>query len=1057
MNKNNLNIALNIEPQIQQQPQPIRGSIRKRQSVAVNVVRSEVGFQFEFHCVGKYTSKVIPNLFEMTIVRNSIVPYNIENVESNTCKTHQEIKEYILLEPVENYKKHDLICKNCLSLLNFKRGSDYKTRLFDAVIMENKEKIRQIRTDKIKISSSSSSDDCVEACKQTIIPCIDEFIYLSDNFEKEILSKIDGGNSKADEIREMKNFIASMELTPEGDPNVFGIGRNEGLKNKYINLALFLIKYTRSNNDNDKQNLSGISQYLKNHILSMISLRKVFIYRVTDWLRYLIGGFYEEIFTMENLPVDENFRKNLQVDYVSEEDLIKMRLFFEGELKKRDDHIRFLEDENAKLRLQIKDLTDNLCVMSENESALTDLQEKFKQLEDDWLKQKDIIQGLSNEINRLKGLNNEYLAQIDGLRNELLAAKKEYERKMQISLDQIRTEYERKISDLNNSLNQISLKYNELEKKYNIEIRQFQIDQENLINQLNNLKKMYETDVNKLNNDIKNLNNEIMSLKNTLNAKLADISQLVKERDSLRLSEDKLKAQLNQMEMNIKNLMNQLNKITQERDDFKNQLIIITQERDNLRNQIEALKSQIAGMEQALKNYSNNISNLNNERDDLKKQLIQMTQERDNYRNNLENLKNHLNQMEIQINNLMQNLSNLTNERDEARNQVMELKSHIERLKIDLNNLNQMKINLENRINDIQGRYDDLARNYSKLQNDFNTKISIIANLEGKINELNQIIQNLQDKINMYLNQIKKYERDIEDLRKINEDQRIKLLVIPELESEIIKLKNAISACRDEWNKLSESYEILLQDIKNQISNNELLRGIVLELQGKIENHNQQIGGFDNAVRQQIEILTRQTLAKKNIDLNQNNFEAVKKTSNDMDNLKTKVVRLESQKLNKSAIFSNVGFAIDESNPKSSIAIQRNNLKLPTSDGSTMYNVKQVVMQELPNNTTTTSYYQQNSNPINNLNYGVSGINMNNNPSIFRNNYNANEYSSFNNNYSQKPATSSVNFNNGNYDKNYGANVFNNYGNYGSTYNPSIISRNNDVINVNVTSEDNEK
>ena len=36
-------------------------------------------------------------------------------------------------------------------------------------------------------------------------------------------------------------------------------------------------------------------------------------------------------------------------------------------------------------------------------------------------------------------------------------------------------------------------------------------------------------------------------------------------------------------------------------------------------------------------------------------------------------------------------------------------------------------------------------------------------------------------------------------------------------------------------------------------------------------------------------------------------------------------------------------------------------------EGSTVYNVKQVVMQELPNQTTTTSYYQQNQNN----NYGI--------------------------------------------------------------------------------------
>ena len=68
---------------------------------------------------------------------------------------------------------------------------------------------------------------------------------------------------------------------------------------------------------------------LKNQIISLINLRKVIILRITDWLRYLIGGFYEEIHLLENLPLDENFRQSLQIDYVDESEIIKMRIFFE--------------------------------------------------------------------------------------------------------------------------------------------------------------------------------------------------------------------------------------------------------------------------------------------------------------------------------------------------------------------------------------------------------------------------------------------------------------------------------------------------------------------------------------------------------------------------------------------------------------------------------------------------------------------------------------------------------------------------------------------------------
>lgn len=775
-----------------------------------------------------------------------------------------------------------------------------------------------------------------------------------------------------------------MELTQEGDPNVFGIGRNEALKNKYIKLASFLIKYSRSNDDNIS--VSGMTESLKGHILSLIALRKIIILRITDWLRYLIGGFYEEIHLLENLPLDEGFRQNLQIDYVSEEELLKMRLFFENELRMRDDHIKYLEDENERLKNQIKELNDNLCVMSENENALTDLQLKFKQLENEWLNQKDIIESLHNENKRLTTINSEYLGQIDGLRNELLIAKSEAERKMQSALDQMRLDYEQKISEINGAFNTINIKYSDLEKTYSQEVQRFELDKENMNNQILGYKNMYENDVNKLNSDIENLTKELVTIKNTLNVKISEISQIIGERDRFKNNEENLRNQISQLENNIKNLLSQINILNQERDDLKNQLNILMGEKDSYKNQIETLKSQISGLEKTVKNYSSNIGLLCDERDELKKQLNSITKERDGLLSSNESLNIKISQMESQISNILQNITSLTNERDEIRNMNLELNSTITRMKNESQHLTDVNNGLESRLNELQGRYDDYLRSYSKLQNDYNAKITIISNLEGNNNELNHNLQNLTEQINIYLTQIKNYEKDLENLRTQNDELRVKLLIIPEKDNEITRLKQAISSCREEWNKLSESYEQLLLDIKQQITVNESLRGVIFELQGKIETHNQQVGGLDNAIRQQIEILTRQTLAKKNIDYNPNH-DKVRESTNKMDVLKTKIGRLETQKLNKSAVFSNVGFQIEENKTKSGpgISIQRSNFSSKNSnnmEGSSIYQgVKQVVMQEMPNNSV---MYSRNYNSNSNINFNPlennpSNVHMNNN------------------------------------------------------------------------------
>ena len=77
---------------------------------------------------------------------------------------------------------------------------------------------------------------------------------------------------------------------------------------------------------------------------------------------------------------------------------------------------QFLEEENERLKLQIKDLSDSMCVMSENEFKLTDMETKFMELEKEWLNQKDIIESLHNEIDRINRINLGVLGAINSTR-----------------------------------------------------------------------------------------------------------------------------------------------------------------------------------------------------------------------------------------------------------------------------------------------------------------------------------------------------------------------------------------------------------------------------------------------------------------------------------------------------------------------------------------------------------------------------------------------------------------------------------------------------------------
>ncbi len=251
--------------------QELQGAIRGGNNV---IVRNESASEFSFSATGRYTNQVFQKIpLEGFKKRGTIVPnieFSFDATDANYCSTHNEIKDYILFSKVENYRLYDTICKNCLSQLN--RKGHVNAELFDSVIIDNKEKILQIRQNKLNLTGGVSVE-VMRNLKETILPLADELIYLSEVFDAEVLGKIGGNTAKAEEIEKLKGFINSIELTPNGDPNVFGIGKNEPLKHKYIKLALFLVNFAGVGSmDADH---SGITESIKSHGKRMFSLEQL--------------------------------------------------------------------------------------------------------------------------------------------------------------------------------------------------------------------------------------------------------------------------------------------------------------------------------------------------------------------------------------------------------------------------------------------------------------------------------------------------------------------------------------------------------------------------------------------------------------------------------------------------------------------------------------------------------------------------------------------------------------------------------------------------------------
>lgn len=708
------------------------------------------------------------------MVRNDGIEFNFDDTSENFCTEHSEIKEYILMQDYDNYKKYQTICSLCKSKLESKlssRGVEVKSKLMSHVILENKEKILKIKENKIDLSSVNRSVDLNSIVFDQIMPLADELFILCEQFNREICENITGLSAKNDDLKKIQAFVNDIELTSNYEPNVFGIGPRTDLKHKYIKLALFLLGFSGL-----PANSVGITAKFKKLLDEIVRLRNIINNNFTAWLRFLLGDFFDYIFSLEKVSVDFGYKENFPIEmFNNEQELMRLRGTFELELRKRDERIRFLEEENMRMKRDLELLTGSLVQRGNHDNIIADLQLKLRQLEQEWNYQKTTVVSLSNENQRLAQINTDIMSQ----------------------------------------LNDWKAKYLNLEAKYNSDLQFLNQEKDGFNGRMSVINQKYETEIKVFREQITVYNSEITNLKGQINSYVTQLSAVSRERDILKSQVDGLKAQLTIIQTNIDNLGITINIVT--------------------------------------------------------------------------------------------------SERDEARNQVMIVRGEYEKFKSENANFMNLKVAYEARIKDLEAKLNQLADIYSKLQSEFNNKLLAIRNFEAEVANLNTTISNHQSQIDVYSYQIKNYERLLiekeDQIKRLTEEN----LTIKDKDEEIATLKMTITSCKDEWNKLSDSYQNLLVDIKNQISINELLRNLVYELTSKIEMHNQQVGGLDALIKQQIEILTRQTLSKKTIDVNnKNNTDVIKKASGEADTIRNKVGRIESQKLFKSAVFDNINLTLDD-------------------------------------------------------------------------------------------------------------------------------------------------
>jgi chromosome segregation ATPase len=312
---------------------------------------------------------------------------------------------------------------------------------------------------------------------------------------------------------------------------------------------------------------------------------------------------------------------------------------------------------------------------------------------------------------------------------------------------------------------------------------------------------------------------------------------------------------------------------------------------------------------------------------DLTNQLNQANAKISQYSNEITILNQKI---EVYIN----KINIYTRDNEDLRSQMIMIRGDLDKKSAELQTIINIKVSLDNRIGQLENEIRKITEVYQKVTFELNQKLIIISDWEKRAKETEERNKNSQSQIEIYASKIQNLENF---MHKVTEETRIKIIQLEKLiadlrekereqtiiksqrDNEIQSLKTSNTTCKEEWNRLSESYESVIVDIKNQLSINEHLKNKLSELMRRIEVHNQNVISMDSAVKQQIEILTRHNLTKKVIDLEQDFNKDVSQSNSNIESLRMKLSKIESQKLYKTGIFNNNNISCIEHNSKNSV------------------------------------------------------------------------------------------------------------------------------------------
>jgi len=440
------------------------------------------------------------------------------------------------------------------------------------------------------------------------------------------------------------------------------------------------------------------------------------------------------------------------------------------------------------------------------------------------------------------------------------------------------------------------------------------------------------------------------------------ISSLAIDKETSEKIAEKLRAEISD---NLCSKSNKFNLSKIEKEEPNKKIDELLNGKDDLKSN-NNLEFKIQTEYNLITKLKNEVSNLQNKKKNLQRECIEIMNEKQKLSNSLKTLKNpgllcgnNTNSQSNILNNsydqLNINIADLMKDRDEYKGKVKIISEEMDKIKIDnylkMNNLSIIHVNF-NSLNEkfviLQAEYEKLQAENAKLQADYTLQLQNAKKLEEEIK-----------------NQPNVYDAKCKELTLLSEKLKMQLeKEISEKNNETKRISLILTSCGDEFIKLSDSYEMLLNEIKQQITMNELLNNLVVEFSNRIQTHNHSIEKLDLHIRENIEILTRQSLFIKLIDIIPNSVFLTSSKIN-IVHLKNKLVKLEEQKLNISQIHSPTYNEI----PKFDQKIQTHKNKCLKSNTNSGRNSNNITIDEITNR-------QSNSN--------FDDKNINNRPSLYK-------------------------------------------------------------------------